>query len=240
MIPSRLKMLFALVGSFPCQIVLAEEAVPKHLAVARILVKNLELKDTSYQHGEAKISFAAPFEAHSDCSSFLGSLVKHSYGYTDEQYKAWFGSKRPTARRFHDKIAEQVGFTVIKQIKDVQPGDIVAIKYLTVKENTGHVMVAASHARKIKPREPTIEGTHQWEVKVIDSSMSGHGLSDTRHARGKDGKDHTGLGQGIFRIYANDQDEVVGYSWSTLVKSTIRLPEKEHLLIGRLKPGFKP
>ena len=77
-------------------------------------------------------------------------------------------------------------------------------------------------------------GTTQWAVTVIDSSRSGHGFSDSRHAHGRGGKDHDGLGQGMVRLYADRYGRVVGFSWSTLRRWAFKGPGDEHLVIGRL------
>jgi hypothetical protein len=95
-------------------------------------------------------------------------------------------------------------------------------------------MLVAAVPVRIKAHKPFMSGTEQWEVAVIDSSMSGHGPSDTRHAKGKDGKDHPGLGRGVLRIYTDHQGRVAGFTWSTLGVSKIKDPADEHLVIGRL------
>jgi hypothetical protein len=32
----------------------------------------------------------------------------------------------------------------------------------------------------------------------------------------------------------------MGFSWSSMAKSAFKTPDDEHVVIGRLKPGFKP
>ncbi|OAI47672.1 hypothetical protein AYO44_09245 [Planctomycetaceae bacterium SCGC AG-212-F19] len=216
------------------------KAEPKHLADAIALLKKLDLKNTSYEHGGGKVSFAGTVQSHTDCSGFIDALLQHSYDYDEPQFKAWFGSKRPTAARYHDQILKQNGFILIPSIKDAGAGDLVAVKYFHRKDNTGHVMLVSGQPRKMEPKKPLVEGTEQWEVKVIDSSTSGHGTTDTRHAKGKDGKDHEGLGEGVLRIYADKQGKVAGFAWSTLTASKFVEPKDEELVIGRLKPMFKP
>ena len=66
------------------------------------------------------------------------------------------------------------------------------------------------------------------------------GSKDTRHHKGPGGKDHDGLGEGVLRIYADRQDKVLGFTWSTLERSEFKGADDEHLVIGRLKPAFKP
>jgi hypothetical protein len=213
---------------------------PKHLAVARSLVGQLDLAATSYKHGEPQVSFVAPCQSHADCSGFIDSLLQYTYGYTPDQYKKWFDSHRPTAKRYHDAIAEQKGFTEIKHVQDILPGDFLGIKYLTRTDNTGHIMVVADRPVKMQPRDPLEPGMQQWMVTVIDSSESGHGPTDTRHARGANGKDHDGVGQGVLRIYADGQGNVAGFTWSTVANSKFKDPSDEHLEIGRLQPGYVP
>jgi hypothetical protein len=128
----------------------------------------------------------------------------------------------------------------VPHVRSLQPGDILAVKYPAGKANTGHVMLAAGAPRQIAAREPIVPGTEQWELDVIDSSKSGHGRSDTRHGKGKDGKDHEGLGMGVLRLYASHDGTVAGFSWSTLRQSRFVGPHDEHLVIGRLIPGYKP
>ncbi|HYV36732.1 MAG TPA: hypothetical protein VE988_13580 [Gemmataceae bacterium] len=213
---------------------------PKHLTDARALLKKLDLSKTAYELGKGKITWTGAVESYCDCSGFVDTLFQHSYGYDEEQFKKWFGSKRPTAARYHDAIVDKTGFTRVLLVKDILPGDLLAIKYLVRKDNTGHIMVVSAAPQKMQAKEPTKAGTVQWQVKVIDSSKSGHGNTDTRYKKGADGKDHDGLGEGIFRIYADQQGKVAGFAWSTLKASKFMPPEEEDLVIGRLKVGFKP
>lgn len=221
-------------------VVADEKDVPRHLTDARDLVRNLDLKHTSYEHGKADVIWTGVCESHTDCSGFLDALLAHRYGYDSDDFKKWFDSHRPSARRFHDAIVEQRGFSEIKELSHVRPGDILAVKYLKRKDNTGHIMLVAEMPRRMQPKKPLVEGSIQWEVPVIDSSETGHGPSDTRHHKGPGGKDHQGLGAGVLRIYANRKDEVLGFTWSTLEKSDFKGADDEHLVIGRLQPGFKP
>ncbi len=216
------------------------QQLPKHLLVAESLVEHLDLTNTNYKHGEPEASFAAPYQCHTDCSGFVDLLLQYSYGYDKDQFKKWFSSTRPTAKRYHDAIEEQKGFQLIPHVQDMQPGDFLAVKYLSRTDNTGHVMLAADRPVKISPQEPVVPGTTQWKVTVIDSSESGHGPTDTRHKRGINGKDHDGLGEGVLRLYTDAQGGVVGFTWSTLASSEIKKPTDENLLIGRLLPDFKP
>jgi hypothetical protein len=213
---------------------------PKQLAVAQALVAHLDLANTNYKHGEPEVSFVAPYQSHADCSGFIDSLLQYCDGYSKDQFKKWFDSSRPSAKRYHDAIVDQKGFQSIPHVQDMLPGDILAVKYLNRADNTGHVMLAADRPLKISSKEPVISGTQQWTVTVIDSSESGHGPTDTRYKRGPNGKDHDGVGEGVLRIYSDADGQVAGFAWSTFANSEFKKPSDEHLVIGRLQSGFQP
>jgi hypothetical protein len=214
--------------------------LPRHLTDAQRLVQQLNIKNTNYEHGPGRVVWEGVCESHTDCSGFIDALLMHSYGYNQDAFKRWFDSHRPTARRYHDAIVQGRGFSEIKSVAETLPGDILAIKYLVEKSNTGHMMLVVEPPHWIEPLEPLVPGTQQWQVTVIDSSNSGHGPTDTRHHLGVNGKDHDGLGQGVFRIYTDRRGELVGFAWSTLKASKFQTPEEEHLVIGRLKTNFIP
>jgi hypothetical protein len=217
-----------------------DQTVPRHVAEAQRLVRQLNLDDTSYEHGAPNVVWDGKCASHTDCSGFLDALLSRSYGYDAAAYKRWFNSSRPSARRYHDAIVDERGFTEIKNIAEAWAGDIVAIKYLIEKTNTGHVMLVVQPPHRMAAKEPLIPGTEQWQVTVIDSSMSGHGPTDTRHKRGANGTDHDGLGQGVFRIYTAPGGNIAGFAWSTLSASKFQQPAAEHLVVGRLKPAYRP
>ena len=235
----RLPLSILVAGLLTVAICLAAEP-PKHLTAANNLVDHLRLQNTSYRQGNPQVTWQGECQSHTDCSGFLDALLMHSYRYTEDDFKRWFDSHQPSARRYHDAIVAQRGFQHIHQLAEVQPGDILAVKYYKRTDNTGHVMLVADPPHRSAPTPPVVTGTNQWEVPVIDSSRSGHGPTDTRHHRGPDGKDHDGLGRGVLRIYSDPQGHVVGFSWSSVSASKFVAPGDEHLVIGRLIPGFKP
>ncbi len=218
----------------------AQESLPKHLLDARSLVERLDLNNTNYEHAQGTVVWSGTVESHTDCSGLIDHLLMHSYGYSPEAFKRWFDSHRPTARRYHDAIAAQKGFVQMQSVRELRPGDLIAIKYLNQKENTGHIMIVDEPPQRMKAKKPLVDGSEQWAVTVIDSSESGHGPTDTRHKKGPNGKDHQGLGRGVFRLYATQQGKITGFSWSTLTVSKFVAPEEEHLVLGRLIPNYQP
>ncbi len=213
------------------------------LDLARILVRELQPENTSYQHKQGYIKWkgedgADVYESRVDCSGLLNNLLERSYGLTADDFKNWLGKRRPYAEDYYEAIFGQSKFRSITSIGDVRPGDIIAIRYPPgTNENTGHIMIIAEAPISRKSSKPEVGGTVQWEVSVIDSSESGHGKIDTRHR--PDGTFGDGVGQGVFRIYTKPNGEIVGYSWSTFANSDYYDLETRHLVIGRLKPPLK-
>jgi hypothetical protein len=213
---------------------------PPHLKAARAIVKNLQLENTTYEHGQPDVTFTAPYKCHADCSGFLDALLRHSYGYTAAQFKQWFGQERPTADCYHDAILKGELFDEIKDFKQVRPGDILAVKYQEPKEkSTGHLMLVAGPPKRLAAKDPVQAGTEQWEVPVVDSAKSGHSKSDTRHGKGAGAKDHDGLGEGVLRVYTDGGGTIVGYTWSVTGKSFLGQQEN-HMVVGRLKAKLEP
>jgi hypothetical protein len=215
-------------------------ATNPHVVSAERLVEQLDLANTNYEHGQGSVTWTGAVASHTDCSGFIDHLLMHDDGYAADDFKRWFGSRRPTAERYHDAIVEGRGFTRLGSVGDLRPGDLIAIKYLTRHDNTGHIMLVDGVPERMNPAPPFVDGTVQWSVPVIDSSESGHGTTDTRHKRGAGGKDHDGLGRGVFRLYTNGVGQVSGFSWSTMKVSRFVAPEDEHLVLGRFQPGFHP
>ncbi len=214
-------------------------AEPAHLAVARKLVSQLALTNTTYEHGTPNVSFTVPVAAHTDCSGFMDALLEHTYGYTTNQFKAWFGIHRPSADYYHDTILQQRGFQLIADFRKVQPGDVLAVKYkFPQPKSTGHIMLVSALPRRMPAVNPATPGQQwEWQVPVIDSAMSGHSAPDTRHQ--PDAKDHDGLGSGVISVYTGTDGKVAGFAWR-VSGAKFRAQDEEHMVIGRFKPGFKP
>lgn len=218
----------------------ASAATDPHVVSAERLVDQLDLANTNYEHGPGSVTWTGTVASHTDCSGFIDHLLMHDDGFAADDFKRWFGTKRPTADRYHDAIVEGRGFTRLGSVAELRPGDLIAIKYLTRHDNTGHIMLVVEAPQRMSPAPPYVDGTVQWSVAVIDSSESGHGTTDTRHKKGEGGRDHDGLGRGVFRLYTDAGGSVTGFAWSTLKVSRFVAPADEHLVLGRLVPGFRP
>ena len=216
-----------------------ESVVASHtpLEWAQILVRNISLADTSYQHKQGVVTWAgvngaSRYVSQTDCSGFINMLLEQTYGLTTNDFERFFGTKRPLAKTYYDAVISQNKFKQIRLISDVQPGDFIVIKYPPDNDNSGHIMLVAATPQKYPSSSPEIEGTEQWVITVIDSSESGHGTTDTRWQ--DNGTFHDGLGQGVFRIYTNDAGKSVGYTWSTFPNSEYYSQQERPLVIGRL------
>ncbi len=197
---------------------------------AALLVKNTNAQNTAYRHqdlavGWAGIGGAAGYQCFADCSGFINALLKQTYGWDDAYFKNWLGRKRPLAYHYFDAIVAGNQFDQIRSIDAVQPGDLIALKYSDRSEhedNTGHCMLVVSAPQPCAEESVIEPATRQYAVTVIDCSKSPHGKSDTRWL--PDGSEYAGLGEGVFRLYADKKAVIVAYSWSK----------------GKPKPGFDP
>lgn len=220
----------------------AKELNIPHLDWAITLVKGLQTENTSYKHKNGYVKWkvedgADDYESHTDCSGFLTALLEKAYGFTPDFFKQWLGRRRPLAKTYHEAIINQHGFKLIHSIADVEPGDIIAVRYPDGTGSTGHIMVVSDIPQERKASGPKIKGTGQWEIAVIDSSESGHGNTDTRHR--EDGTYGAGAGEGILRLYTDRKGRVAGYTWSTFGNSEYYDQTVRSLVIGRLDLSVK-
>ena len=215
-------------------------ALPQHVQQAQQLVVNLRgAEENVYGGGKRHINWEPGHgAARTVCSSFITLLLQHTYGWRNEDFKTWMASTNPEADAYHDAIVDRRGFKRILHATALHPGDILAVKYTDHHvssngvEDTGHVMLVCEEPFLINSEKPLIAGTRQYTVTVVDSSASGHGPHDTRYqpGRGLTG----GIGQGTLRLYADDQDKIVGYTWSDTPKSAYFTGPSRDIVAGRL------
>lgn len=213
---------------------------PHHVTVALTLVE--KLKDASenlYGGGKRHIEWEGdPCAARTVCSSFMTLLLQHTYGWTSDDIRSWFGSTNPEAFAYHDAIVKRKQFKRIVHVTAIRPGDILAMKYTDHHvssngiEDTGHVMLVVGAPEEVRPSKPIVAGTRQYTVSVIDSSASGHGPDDTRHR--PNGSFSGGIGKGVFRIYATDDGKIAGYTWSNTTRSPFYSSTERELAAGRI------
>jgi hypothetical protein len=197
------------------------DAVPRHLAIARELVENIKPDDNHYRLGGEFVSLpgdapGARYAMTADCSGFLLAIFARA-GYSIRERMPYLVStpkrKRPRAEDFVLSIEERKGFATVARVPDIRPGDLLAHAMLDAADKkqvgtTGHVFLIDSAPKKIWGWSPIVPGTDQYEVTVIDSNGELVGDDDTRRAAGKD----AGLGRGTIRLYANREGELVGWA----------------------------
>lgn|SRR5262249_50448980 len=203
---------------------------------AELLVREVKPADTSYRHQDSVVTWkgvdgAEAYLSHTDCSGLINALLAQSEGLTRDDFKSWLGKSRPVASTYHAAITMQNGFRRIEGIGEIMPGDLIAIKYPDGSENTGHIMLVAEAPRLRQASNPLVQDTEQWETRVIDSSRSGHGKTDTR--RLEDGTFRQGIGAGVLRLYTDYQGIIVGYTWSTFGNSDFYDQGERNLVVGR-------
>ena len=187
-----------------------------HLLLAREFLAGLSHENNQYMHGgslhwrgeKGVFSDYAENEARIDCSGFVNEILKKAGSQTyDRVYQNTYWKKYPQAASYYEAIVKGYGFTR-REFSDAQPGDIIAVKFESAARDTGHVMFIDAPPLRMEPRDPVIAGTQQWKLVVIDAS-SNYGDDDTRWV---DGKRHTGVGRGGYRIYTDEGGKIVGYT----------------------------
>ncbi len=225
------------------------EAAPEHLDLAVELAETVKPSSNLYGGppalswaGENGLSYS---KVVANCSTFATALLKKAYAV---DIKAWFGTTNPHAACYHDTIEVEDGFTLIESIKDVKPGDIVAIADLDAGchitscgsysgcGSSGHVMLVTAAPVKRKASKPLISHTLQYTLEILDVTSSPHGDSDSRTDAGPNDSDDTGIGTGTIRLYVDTDDQdlpIVGHTWTTSTGSKYRPQAKRDLVIGR-------
>jgi len=225
----------------------AQAGLIEHLDLAEMLVATV-LPATNFYGDPTKITWEGLNGLNystnrSKCATLVTQLFEKAY---NPDYVAWFGCTSPHAASYHDAIEVEDGFTLIESIKDVQPGDIIAIQYLdagctnltcggfSTCTSTGHVAIVADFPKARTASAPLVTGTTQYSVDIIDTSTSYHGTLDTRYQADVGSAHDQGVGQGTMRIYVNPNDSsIVGHSWSTSSGSAFYSNAKRDVVIGR-------
>ncbi len=210
---------------------------PAHLQAVADLVEHVQPADSSYQHQHGVVHWqgsgdATRYECHTDCSGLLNHLLEHCYAIRGKDLKGWLGKQRPTTETYYEAIVAKNGFGHIVQLADVRPGDIIAVKYPPGSGNTGHILIVTLVPTRRAASAPVVADTEKWDVRIIDSTASGHGQGDTRLR--PDGTFRDGIGAGVMRIYTDPQGTVMGHTWSRARASSYRSQRERHLVIGRL------
>ncbi len=192
-----------------------------HVIDARRLVKGIQPSDNSYSLRHRVVRWknrdgSGRYICHSDCVGFIDSLLMYSYCLRPYQFGQLIGKERPTARFMEQDIASGRGFKTVSIIQDVIPGDIIGVAFPLGSKANGHMMMIDDFPKLRENTPPLIEGTHQWAVRIIDCTGSGHGTDDTRYIGHKDGRAQFrhGVGRGVIRLYTDRNGHVVGYTWS--------------------------
>ncbi|WP_437632242.1 hypothetical protein [Sorangium sp. So ce854] len=214
---------------------------PDHLYWADTLVNHIEPEDNEYGGGTTYVNWAGvggatEYRSRSFCTSFVTHVLKQAYQLSTYDISMWFGSTSPNAIRYRDAIAGEIGFEQVLTVGEIEAGDIVAIVYPEGSTATGHVAIAARAAAPRAAVYPYITGTIQYELAVLDSSTTGHGLTDTR--RKADGTWHPGVGRGVMRLYANSYGAIVGHTWSVQSGSIYYSKRVRDIVIGRVADSY--
>lgn len=208
-----------------------------HLYWAEKIAANVTPDKNMYESNPSYIAWpdangVGDYVNRTKCASFITIVLMQANKWPSSYFKDWMGSISPTASAYYDTIKRQKRFVSIANVEDIQPGDLIAIKYPRGSGVTGHMMLANSTATRVASTMPIIPETYQYELEVIDSSQTGHGSTDTRLKA--DGSYNQGAGIGVFRLYANNTGDIVGYTWSNYRESQYYDLKTRPIIVGRV------
>ena len=192
---------------------------------ADLLVKNIAAANNTYSYNLPPtvtlngVNGGTAYNNSSDCSTFIESLLETSYSITSSQFSSWTGSTWPQASDLYTAALDDVGFTGFMQIGDVQPGDMMFIKYSPTTTDTGHCVMF--------DQLPTLVSStatqRAYNAVIVDCTGDVH-TNDSRYETGPDGTNETGVGRGTIRLYTDQYGNLTSYSWGTSNASIIEGP----------------
>ena len=111
---------------------------------------------------------------------------------------------------FQQLNGTQPGWLPVRQVSDLEPGDVVAWSYTHPDHANGHALVVGSVPRLI--------GTSEYLVTVWDSTATPHGPQDTRLTNPKNlpgaNGEPSGLGRGQVVFDAASNGSILRVHWS--------------------------
>lgn len=190
---------------------------------------------------EHRAANVGPYAANlTTCSPLVTHLLKQTYNWDWHQHLipdplnngVLVAKSSPRSYLYVSAIKHQIGFeSQITSFLQVLPGDIGA--RWQVGTSTGHTFIVVSvdlDSAKAYPVssddisfEPYLAGSTYYEMTVLDSSASGHGVDDTRMINYNDTIGHSGgVGRGIMGVFADANGQVIGHTWSLPTSSYLR------------------
>ena len=207
----------------------AADGAPDHLAWARRLVAGVTPETNLYASRPTVVTWsgvngATETRNRSVCSALVAHLFRQAYGYRAADFASWLGGRFPRAAGFHDAIVAGHGFDPVRPDRG-HPAGRRAGDQISAGEPSDRPCAARRLAARAAARHGAGRPGHRAvRAEVIDSSHTGHGPTDTRHYA--KGKFHSGVGEGLFRLYAGPDGTLAGYSWSVTKASEVYAPER--------------
>lgn len=246
----------ALAGSFA----FAQTDEPKYLQVAREIVENVKPEDNLYSNYPRYIKmpgdlFSSGYTVNTDCTGFVEAIFERA-GRPAPQFSTRMYRNTYGIADWIGGIERGEGFTELKHISDLRPGDFVLWQYLPKYKQTkqtiynGHIVMVDAAPVKMESKRPRIPGLIQWAIKTIDSNPGTVSPDDTRYVQGVSAppanaayealgapklKMVTGIGRGTYFLHTDAEGVIRGASLG-FAKAKIHLQDDEwHITMARPK-----
>ncbi len=199
----------------------AQEAVPKHLELAREIVANVKSENNKYSIPNPYIKtpsdlFSSGYEVHTDCIGFVSDVIRRS-GITSTPRTQKF-KNRYSILDYLDSIKSGYMWDKVANINDLKPGDVLIWGYLKADSRhlgNGHTVFVDSAPVQIA--KSYVPGLVQWEFNLLDSNPGATSSDDTRYVKGANAKKSdsgvgplNGAGRGRMRLFTDANGVVKG------------------------------
>ena len=233
----------------------AEDVVPKHLQVARDIVKSVKPENNVYSNARTQVRFpgdlfTSEYSVHTNCIGLVDASFEKATGkslnWGTRKYRNQY-----SIIDWVDGVERGENFDKVAKIPDLQPGDMIMWKYLIYpaynpEQVNGHILMVDSKPVKVEPqRKPIMEGMTQWEIWIIDSGMTPMSADDTRFVKVDkvpegmkwEQTQRNGAGRGRFYIYSNEKGEIVGTA-AAFQKAKVQVNGVDrHIIMARVRPN---
>lgn len=201
------------------------QVIPKHLALARELVATVKPENNRYNlvnptgvHWKGDI-FRSENSVDTMCTGLVQAVMEKANSQSIEEVKSKTSWKHILrVENFVEAMKKGQGLRRIETVNDVQPGDIFILRCqddhscdLGGYSVQGHVAVVDAKLSKQVVKRPSVAGTVQWKLTVIDSNTGAIDPGDTRRTPVGSPK-ISGVGRGAYLIYTDESGIPVGYS----------------------------
>ena len=230
-----LKTLVSILVIAASQLASAQDAVPKHLQIARQIVDTVKPENNTYTNDKRYIRmpgdlFAKEVVVKTDCSGFVEEVFRRAGAPLTSDFTSKQSKGRYLLADYLVGFTKEQGVKLIHKVEDIRPGDVIIWKFFKPSTKhvghtyNGHVMLVDSipvqSGEDVKRKKAA--GLVAWNVKILDTTQNPKSEDDTRYRPNSGAedddtegavKDNTGAGRGTIRLFSDAQGKLAAVSF---------------------------